>query len=63
MDDAALPEPRLVAIFANDGAALEAARRAGVRLLRLVAPGVALLAAEAGAVARLYAAGARLVIA
>lgn len=55
-------EPRLIAIFANDGAAMEAARRAGIRLLSLAAPGVALLAADAAAAPRLYAAGARLVI-
>ena len=56
-------ETRLVAIFASDRAALDGARRAGVRLLRMAGPGVALLAAEAADAARLYAAGARLVIA
>ncbi len=55
-------EPRLIALFASDGAALEAARRAGVRLLKLAAPGVAVLSFAPGAAARLYAAGARLVI-
>lgn len=62
-EDLPAPEPRLIAIFASDGAAREAARLAGVRLLRLAAPGVALLAADPGAAMRLYAAGARLVIA
>jgi hypothetical protein len=56
------PETRLVAIFASDGAALDGAGRAGVRLLRMAGPGVALLAAGTADVARLYAAGARLVI-
>ncbi len=62
-DEPAATEGRLIAIFASDGAAVEGARRAHVRLLRMAAPGVALLMAEAGAAARLYAAGARLVIA
>lgn len=61
-DDPPGPEPRLIALFASDGAAAEAAKHAGVRLLSLAAPGVALLSFAPGAAARLYAAGARLVI-
>ena len=55
-------ESRLIAIFASDGAAREAAQRAGLRLLGIAAPGVGLFSAGPGAAARLYAAGARLVI-
>jgi len=62
-DDLAGPEPRLIAIFANDGVALAAAGRTGLRLFSLAAPGVGLFSAGPGASARLYAAGARLVIA
>lgn len=61
-DDLPGLEPRLIAIFASDGAARDAAKRAGLRLLGMAAPGVGLFSAGPGATARLYAAGARLVI-
>lgn len=61
-DDLPGLESRLIAIFANDGAAADAARRAGLRLFAMAAPGVGVFAAGPGAAARLYAAGARLVI-
>lgn len=61
-DDMPGLEPRLIAIFANDRAATDAARRAGLRLFALAAPGVGVFSAAPGAASQLYAAGARLVI-
>lgn len=56
-------EVPLVAIFANNGAALAAVEATGAELMRLAAPGVVFLRPSQGLVERLYAAGAGMVVA
>ena len=56
-------EVPLVAVFANDGAALAAVQATGAELMRLAAPGVVFLRPSQGLMERLYAAGAGIVVA